>query len=331
MNQKDTFRTHLTAVHADFDIQHSHALLCMGSCFAEHIGDNLLRHKFSVSVNPAGILFNPHSIADSLQRMLHPQQVEEDSLFFNEGCWNSYAYHSCFSHPDKQCCLQQIQQRMAQAHDFLQRTDFLFITLGSNVVYRLKSSGEVVANCHRMPSGYFEKQAMDVEDMKTPLEQALQEVRALRPELRVILTVSPVRYIRNDFTENSYSKACLRVLAHDLCHKYAWISYFPAFEILMDDLRDYRFYASDRIHPSEEAVAYIWDYFSDTYFTEESLSLNRQTEAVYQAFHHRPAFPQTEAYRQFCLQSLEKIKNIQTLYSFLDFSEERTYFEQFIQ
>ena len=301
----------------------------MGSCFADHIGEQLKAHKFPVSVNPLGVLFNPLSIADSLQRLLHPRPLTEDSLFFHGDCWNSYAFHGRFSHPDKDCCLRQIQQSLDEARNFLLRTDFLFITLGSNGVYRLKSSGEVVANCHKMPAGMFEKQALSVEEMKKPFEDLLLEIQKVRPDIRILLTVSPVRYIKNDFTENSYSKACLRILVHELCRKYEWVRYFPAYEILIDDLRDYRFYAADRVHPSEEAINYIWNYFSDTYFTEEPLLLNRQLDEVRAAFQHRVLFPQTDAFRQFCRQSLEKINSLCALHPTLDFSEEKTYFEQF--
>lgn len=329
MDQNETFRTVIKSIPSTFEIAHSHQVMCMGSCFADHIGGQLKARKFRVSVNPLGVLFNPLSIAGSLERMLHPQPVDGETLFFNEGCWNSYAFHSRFSHPEKDVCLQQIRRSLEDAHAFLQHTDFLFITLGSNVVYRLKTNGETVANCHKMPAGTFEKQALSVEEMKDGFESVLLEVRKLRPDIRILLTVSPVRYIKNDFAENSYSKACLRVLAHDLCRKYSWISYFPAYEILMDDLRDYRFYASDRVHPSEEAVAYIWDCFSDTYFSRETRELNRQVEAVQSAAQHRPAFPQTEVYRNFCRQSMEKIGELTAQHPSLDFSEERMYFEQF--
>lgn len=330
MGQNETFRTIIKSVHSDFNISHAQSVMCMGSCFADHIGELLKRHKFSVSINPYGVLFNPLSIADSLQRMLHPKPVTEDTLFYHGDCWSSYAFHSRFSHPDKNCCLRKIQQGIDESHNFLQHADYLFITLGSNVVYRLKSSGEVVANCHKRPAVEFEKQALSVEEMEKPFESLLTDIRKIRPGIRIILTVSPVRYIKNDFTENSYSKACLRILVHELCQKHEWVSYFPAYEILMDDLRDYRFYAADRVHPSEEAIAYIWDYFSETYFTEESLILNRQIEEVRTAYQHRVQFPQTEAFQNFCRQSLEKISRLQSLHPALDFSEEKIYFEQFI-
>ena len=329
MIQNETFRTVIKSIPSAFEIAHSHRILCMGSCFADQIGGQLKARKFSVSVNPMGVLFNPLSIAGSLERMLHPQPVDGETLFFNDGCWNSYAFHSRFSHPEKDVCLQQIAQSQDDALAFLQQADFLIVTLGSNVVYRLKKGGEVVANCHRMPAETFEKQALSVEEMKPPFESVLLEMRKLRPELRVILTVSPVRYIKNDFAENSYGKACLRVLAHDLCRKYSWISYFPAYEILMDDLRDYRFYAADRVHPSEEAVNYIWNHFSAVYFTENTLSLNRRIGEIRSAAQHRPVFPQTEAYRNFCRQSMEKIGELMAQHPSLDFSEERMYFEQF--
>ncbi|MBO4281913.1 MAG: GSCFA domain-containing protein [Bacteroidales bacterium] len=324
--QTDTFRTPISIPEQAFRISHTHSLCCMGSCFAENMGGLFAAHKFQVSVNPTGILFNPLSIADSLNRAAEAADIEEGELFFHDGCWHHPAFHSRFSHPDKNVCLNQLRQSVQQTHAFLQHTDLLILTFGSNGVYRLKESGEVVANCHKLPAERFERQQLKVEAMRPIIENALLKVKSLQPSLRCLLTVSPVRYLQTDFSDNSYSKACLRMLAHDLCESHSWISYFPAFEILMDDLRDYRFYAADRIHPSEEAVRYLWDCFGSAFFTEETRTLNRRIEAVEAAFHHRTAFPGTEEDKRFRARSLEQLRQLRREHPYLDFSEEETHF-----
>lgn len=322
----DTFRTPISLQEQAFKIKHTNSLCCIGSCFAENMGGLFAAHKFPVLVNPTGILFNPVSIANSLRKAADKTDIREEEVFFHQGCWHHPDFHSRFSHPDKSECLGQVRKSIAKAHDFLQHADVLILTFGSNGVYRLKTTGEVVANCHKLPAERFERQALPVEAMLPIMEEALLKIKKSNASLQCILTLSPVRYLQQDFSENSYSKACLRVLAHELCERHSWICYFPAYEILMDDLRDYRFYASDRIHPSEEAIRYVWDCFASVFFTEETQALNKRIAALEAAYHHRTAFPGTEEDLRFRARSLEQLRQLQQLCPYLDFSAEEAHF-----
>jgi hypothetical protein len=253
-------------------------------------------------------------------RLTGDDEIGEGTLFFHEGCWHSFDFHSRFSHPDKNHCLEGMRDSIQQSRKFLQHSDFLLITLGSSVVYRLKQEGGVVSNCHKMPAGLFERRMLSVEEAADGLEAALRQVRTVRPELRCILTVSPVRYLGKDFSENSLSKATLRLVCQRLSERLEGICYFPAYEIMTDDLRDYRFYAADRIHPSEEAVEYIWQCFSSIAFSAETVALNRRIAALNAAMQHRPAFPESETYLRFRQQWQEELERLQREYPALDFT-----------
>ncbi|MBR4511623.1 MAG: GSCFA domain-containing protein [Bacteroidales bacterium] len=319
----ETFRTVIPLSPFPFAVSHSHRLLCIGSCFAERIGERLAERKFNILINPSGILFNPISVAECLNRLTEDTEIGEDRLFFHEGCWHSFDFHSRFSNPDREVCLQQMRDALHEGREFLQKTDFLLLTLGSNVVYRLKQDGHVAANCHKMPSQSFDRQMLSVDEAADVLEQALQRVKAIRPDLRCILTVSPVRYLGNDFSENSLSKASLRLVCQRLTEHVGGTFYFPAYEIMTDDLRDYRFYSADRIHPSDEAVEYIWNCFSYVAFSEETVALNKRIKALSAAMRHRPAFPQSEAYIKFLKQWHEELERLQAEYPMLDFNEKK--------
>lgn len=324
----ETFRTVIPLFKFPFAVSHSHRLLCIGSCFAERIGEMLGERKFNILINPSGILFNPLSVAECLNLLTEETEIGEERLFFHEGCWHSFDFHSRFSNPDKVVCLQQMRDSLREGREFLRKTDFLLLTLGSNVVYRLKQDGRVAANCHKMPAQSFDRQMLSVDEAAAGLEQALQRVKAIRPDLRCILTVSPVRYLGNDFSENSLSKASLRLVCQRLTEHVGGTFYFPAYEIMTDDLRDYRFYATDRIHPSDEAVAYIWQCLSSVSFSEETVALNRRLEALAAAMRHRPAFPQSEAFMRFRQQWQEELAHLRTEYPMLDFTAEERHFFQ---
>ncbi len=321
----ETFRTPIQIAASTRKISHQDIIFCIGSCFAENIGGRLREHKFRIMENPHGILFNPLSIGECLQQIL--QQREPDLPFYHNGLWQSYQFHGCFSNPDRETCIRGMREAGQKAYSFAQKTDWLILSLGSNVIYRLKENGNVVANCHKMPSGLFDRQALAFQQMQAPLQVALQLFKQLRPNLQCLLTVSPVRYIKNNFEENSYSKANLRILAHRLCESFDWISYFPAFEIMNDDLRDYRFYAKDRIHPSEEAIDYIWDCFSDVFFSDETKQLNSEIAQVRKSLMHNATFPESDAYRQFCETTLQQLNRLQTRCPALDWEEERRLLE----
>lgn len=324
-----TFRTTLHTENPGFFIRHEHRVMLIGSCFTEHIGAKLAAAKFRLSLNPNGIVYNPVSIARLLIRLSEPDTPEAaDDLFFHQGLWHSWEHHSDFSRPDQAEAHAAIQQSFAAARQFLLDTDFLILTLGSAQVFELRENGIVVANNHKMPAALFSEKRLSPSEIVDALLPALERIRLRRPSLKVILTVSPVRHVRNGLVENQRSKAALLLACASLCERLPDTVYFPAYELQMDDLRDYRFYASDMIHPSAVAVDYIWSFFSQCYFQPDTQQLIGRIAKIQQAAAHRPFNPDTPEHLHFLQNQIEAIAAMQAKHPELDFSAETALFRQ---
>jgi hypothetical protein len=304
-----------------------------GSCFTEHISDRLSQLKFSVCVNPHGILFNPLSVAKSLEACMNDGSsgLDPGMFHFNE-VWHNWDFHSRFSHPDKDLALRKMEDSLEEAGSFLKQADWLIITLGSAFQYFLKpgASGNeqeiAVANCHRAPAHWFEKKLLTIEEMSRRFEQVFGAVWEKNPGLRIIFTVSPVRHIREGLMENNRSKARLLELVHELAEKYEDIVYFPAYELLIDVLRDYRFYDLDMAHPNYQATQYIWEQFEQTFFGPESRELLLLLKDINIALQHQPRFPDTAAHRKFKESYLRKVLDLKKAYPYMDFEKELSCF-----
>lgn len=323
-----TFRTVFPVQRAPFALTHADRLLLSGSCFTEHIGARLALGKFTTLVNPNGIVYNPVSIARSLALLAGENAGAEDAVFKHNGLWHSWEHHSAFSKPGEQETLQGIRKARQEAADFLQKTSYILLTLGTADVFMLRETGGVVANCHKAPANWFDQRRLTVTETVQVLRDTLTRIKARHPAIQVILTVSPVRHLRSGFVENQRSKAVLVLACAELCEQFNFIHYFPAYELLLDDLRDYRFYAADMIHPNEQAIDYIWHYFSETYFTAETRVLLEQIGKVIAAARHRPFNPDTEEHRAFVQAQLEKIAELERRSPFINFEEERAIFYQ---
>lgn len=323
---KISFRTEIQIDKSNFDINHQHKILLTGSCFVENIGTKLQEKKFNVLTNPFGILFNPASIAQSIDDLIIKQAFTEDELvFFNEE-WVSFKHHSDFSNPDKAKCLKHINQVFLESKRFIRNADFLFITLGTSIAYRLHSSKNIVANCHKLPANQFEKIHLSTTESLELLAKSLTALRTVNPNIKIIFSLSPVRYIKDNFTENSLSKANLRVCIDELMKSFSNTYYFPAYEILMDDLRDYRFYNADKIHPSPLAIDYIWECFCQTYFNKETQSLNDALNTISNAYHHIVKKTNNAIVKKFKHTYLLKTNQLLKEYPFLDLKKEKIYF-----
>jgi len=300
-------------------------LLLTGSCFTEHIGNSLQDWKFDVLQNPNGILFDPASVASSLISYIDPKiYVEDDLVYFNE-LWQSWQHHSRFSNIDKEECLRAINASQQQAHVFLKSAQWLVITLGSAFSYRLKD-GQPVANCHRAPAQTFTKHLMTIEEINTALDGCLHQLRYINPELRVIFTVSPVRHIRDGVVENNRSKARLLETVHHLVGKFDRLYYFPAYELVVDVLRDYRFYDIDMVHPNYPATQFVLEKFAASCISEESQRLMEEVKKIVIARRHKAFQPATNAHKQFLESFREKTAELARLYPYLDLREELEYF-----
>lgn len=319
------FRTILPAAPGTFSIEHSDRLLLIGSCFTENIGAYLQDYKFNTLINPFGIVYNPVSIARCLMRLLNKNQYfTQDELFEHLGLWRSWEHHSRFSGPYADMTLQTINDNYQHAADHLQNSNRLLLTLGTSVVSILNETGQIVANNHKIPTQNFTSQRLSVALVSEVLGGVLEQVKAAIPDIKIVLTVSPVRHLRLGTVENQRSKAVLLLACDEICRALPdCTSYFPAYEWLMDDLRDYRFYAPDMIHPSETATAYIWQQFNDTFFTASVKSLNQRIEKIQAAVRHRPFNPDTPEHTAFKTEQLRRIEMLTAEYPYLDFSAEK--------
>ncbi len=321
------FRTILPVQPAPFSIGYEDSLLLIGSCFTENMGERLRAGKFRAKVNPFGIVYNPLSIALCLERLCGDvQPFEEQDLFENAGLWHSWEHHGHFSKPDKKEALGNINAALQTAAGHLKTTNRLLLTLGTAHVFSLRKTGQVVANNHKMPASLFEERRLSVPEMVEALVLVLEKIKLQNADLQVIVTVSPVRHIRNGLVENQRSKATLLLACEEICHTLPFAFYFPAYELLLDDLRDYRFYGPDMLHPSEVAADYIWQFFGDTFFSEDTRRLQARIEKIVTAARHRPFHADTPEHRAFAQGQLEAIDRLLKEYPELDFSEEIRHF-----
>lgn len=320
------FRLEFTPKAFDVKINHRHNLMLIGSCFTEQIGTKLASHKFSVLDNPNGILFNPISITRSISSYIDNKQYTAADLFYQNECWNSWEHHSRFSNPDKEKCLVGINESQTGAYEVLKNADWLLITLGSAFVYELDDKN-VVANCHKVPTDKFVKRLLSVEEVYAGLHEMIEKTIVFNPGLNIIFTISPVRHLRDGFVENNRSKATLIHAVHQLVENSKGCFYFPAYELIIDDLRDYRFFAEDMVHPNYAATNYVWRKFMATCIDEPSQHLMKEIAVIVAAKNHKPFNPSSEQHKKFLQTNLEKIKKLQQQYRYVNFEEELNYFE----
>jgi len=314
-------------------ISHRHKLLLMGSCFTENIGEKLDNYKFTTLQNPNGILFNPASVAEALTDYIEGKRVEESDLFcFNEG-WHSWKHHSRFSGITAGDALQKINDSTAAAHQFLKGADYVFITLGSAWIYALTEKamnakvGNVAANNHKAPADWFHRKLMTTEDVLRVLDNLIHRLFLFNPKLKIIFTISPVRHLREGVVENNRSKAVLILAVHHLVDKFDRLYYFPAYELVIDDLRDYRFYAEDLVHPNYFATQYVWEKLVDACMDEKTKVLMEDIHAVTLAFKHKAFNPHSEQHKKFLRTNYEKVVRLQQERPYLNFAKELKYFE----
>lgn len=320
--------------HIDFPINpikpaanYQDKLLLAGSCFAENIGARLQQYKFDVVNNPHGILYNPASIMQSMLACLDGKKYSKDDLFRHHGLWHSWEYHERFSHPDADTCLEMINMSMETAGKQLASADWLILTFGTAGIYRLKKDNRIVGNCHKMPSSDFEFNLMKPEEIISGFDNFMHQLFHINKIVKIIFSVSPVRYVRQGLVESNLSKAVLLYAVHHLVNKFDRLFYFPAYEIVTDELRDYRFYKEDMVHPNETAVQYVWDKFVKYFMSENTKKIMDEIYPVIQAVQHRPLHPDSEEYGQFTQMQLRKINTLEHRYPFLNFNKEKNVFK----
>ncbi len=314
----------------DKKIGHHQRILSLGSCFADNIAKRLQRTKFSTTASPTGILFNPESIACAIERFAEAGHninalPTKQELHQGGGVWFNYDFHSTFSHTDADTALEQMRSAVMLGAEALAKADVVIITFGTAFVYRIGS--KVVANCHKQPKATFTRQMLSVDNIVRRYTELLSGVLAGK---RVIFTLSPVRHLGDGLEQNSLSKATLRVAIAVIVRQADNADYFPSYEIMMDELRDYRFYADDMAHPSSLAVDYIWERFSQAAFAPETLDLIKRIDGITVATEHRPFNPESEAHRKFCQNMLKQIEQLNTENPAICFDLEKEYFKNYL-
>lgn len=302
-----------------FEIGYHHQMMSIGSCFAEHIGQRLEVLKFQQFLNPFGIVYHPLVIANLLGKLLSPQNISREALFQQQELWRHYDFHSRFAHPDKTVAFERMERQFEKAVHYLPQLDYLFISLGTAYGYRLRSTNAWVNNCHKQDGKLFFKERSSFDEITANLGEQLRALKAVAPKLKVIMTVSPVRHLRDGLLENQRSKATLLLAVDKLEHELSFVHYFPAYEIMLDELRDYRFYNSDMLHPSNLAINHIWESFKSCFFSEDTQSIVKRVDGINRSLQHRPQHPESKAAQQFQQQLQNRIKELEKEFDFLRF------------
>ena len=318
------FITYIDIPTTDLNIDHSTATMLLGSCFASRVGNRLQQHKFNVDVNPFGILYNPFSISGAIRRVLQRRGFTEADLVKHQGMYHSFMHHGDFSSPDKEAALKKISSRFEHATRAIRETDLFLITFGTSHVYWRMESGEVVANCHKFPEGEFHRARLTVDDIVEEWNELIGMLLEIRPHAKLLFTVSPIRHWKDGAHENQLSKSILHLSIDKLQRNFAdHVQYFPAYELMIDELRDYRFYDEDMLHPSPVAEEYIWQRFSGTFFSDQTRVINTEWARIRKSLEHRPLHPDGEMYSQFLKDTLLKLDTFSKKYPAISCQEER--------
>lgn len=323
------FRTVIKTEKYPFNINYDNLLMFIGSCFTENIGSELQKYKFNVEINPFGILYNPISIKKGIEFLYRKKQFSCDDLFFHNGCWHSPYYHGRFSFPDKNKTLDNINNTILKSSNYLKNAEFIFITFGTATVYETKEKNELVSNCHKLPAANFKRRLLNTEEIVIEYLRLINILKNINPKLKIIFTISPVRHIQDGLTGNFLSKSILMNSVMQIVKKIKNTFYFPAYEIMIDDLRDYRFYASDMLHPNETAINYIFGLFLKSFVNKKTHLIMNEIEQIIKAKNHKPINPDTNLFKDFVRKNISKINKLSTKYPEISFKEEKEYFENF--
>ncbi|WP_158840750.1 GSCFA domain-containing protein [Polaribacter sp. L3A8] len=299
-------------------IDYNSKIVLLGSCFSENIGDKLTYYKFQSNQNPFGILFHPKAVENLITNAINEKVYTVDDLTFQNERWHCFDAHSNLSSADKNELLNNLNTAISSTNNQLEAATHVIITLGTSWVYRFIETDTIVANCHKIPQKKFLKELLSVDEISESLEAIIELLKSINKEIKVLFTVSPVRHLKDGFIENTLSKAHLITAIHNILNE-GYTFYFPSYEIMMDELRDYRFYTEDMIHPNKTAINYIWEKFSETWFSESSKSMMKEIEVIQKGISHRPFNEKSAQHQQF-LKSLElKKSKIKTQLSFIKF------------
>lgn len=313
------FRTQIPISKSTNPIDYNSNIMSLGSCFAENIGDKFQYFKFQITTNPFGIIFNPVAIEMLISRVVNNKQFTENDIFFHNDLWHCYEVHSELSHPDKETFLTNLNLKIQQSHNLIIQSTHSIITYGTSWVYRNKQTGKIVANCHKIPQNQFEKEILSIQVIEQSIKNTIDLIRKINSSCHFIFTISPVRHIKDGFIENNISKSHLIAAIHSSNFQLPASSYFPSYEIMMDELRDYRFYAEDMLHPSQVAIGYIWERFVENYIFEENQTTMEEVSSIQKGLAHRPFHSHTADHQKFLNALNTKIRMLQKKFPHIKF------------
>jgi hypothetical protein len=311
-------------------INYNTPVMFIGSCFASEIGSRMTEGKMPVLINPAGVVYNPVSVANTIDLILGNRIFTGDDLYNYKGVNLSFLHYTDFSSEDTSRVLDKINSATQKAHSFLKKARFLFITFGTARVYRFKESNIIVSNCHKLPASFFSREILTVEEITSIWQDTFRRLHSFNKDLSVIFTISPVRHWKDGAHGNQLSKSILLLAVEKLLEHKSGGDYFPAYELVMDDLRDYRYYAEDMLHPSQTAIEYIWKAFTDCYFRPETYSLWKEVQGITKARNHRFLSDSKAGKREFADSILKKISAIEKKTPEIDLKDQRSYFLEMI-
>ncbi|MCG8733891.1 GSCFA domain-containing protein [Tenacibaculum finnmarkense] len=300
-------------------IDYNSKLLLLGSCFSENIGDKLSYYKFQSQQNPFGILFHPKAIEKLITDAINQKKYTEDAVFYHNESWHCFDAHSSVSSSDKKEVLNNLNTANTATFEYLKNASHLVITLGTSWVYREISSDAIVANCHKIPQKNFLKEILSIDEITESLDAIIALTKSVNPNISIIFTVSPVRHIKDGFIENQQSKAHLLSAIHQIIEPKNNTYYFPSYEIMMDELRDYRFYAQDMIHPNNTAINYIWEKFIEVWISENTQKTMKEVDIIQKGLAHRSFNPTSEAHQKFLKNIAQKKETLQKAFPFITF------------
>ena len=311
------FQTKVEIPQSKLKISYESQIMTLGSCFAENIGHKMKDVYFEADINPFGVLYNPVSISNSIRLLIEAKLFTYTYLFEHRGLWQSFSHSSQFTDTSVQKALNKINNRFESAVSSLEKTDFLLITFGTAWVFEEEKSGRVVSNCHKLPANNFKRRRLTVNEIVADYSELINQLISQFPAMELIFSVSPIRHWKDGAHENNISKSTLLLAIEELQKQFKNVHYFPAYEIQMDELRDYRFYTCDMLHPSEVAIDYIWQRFSDTYFDEVTNDMKKEFEQLRSDLSHRPLFPESEEFLKFQQLTTKRKTDLINKYPFL--------------
>lgn len=322
------FRTAVPVLKSTIEIDHQTPVAMIGSCFSDHMGEQLSRLKFRVLQNPFGVLYNPASIASALEIAIENRLPDPLSFIFHNQQWHSFDFHGSFSHPSREELITASKQTINNTHHFLKNAQMLFVTFGTAWVYKHIETNRLVANCHKIPAAAFERYRLPVSEISSSWISLIKQLTTFNPALKIIFTVSPVRHLKDGAHQNQLSKACLLLAIEEVQEHFPdTTSYFPSYEIVNDELRDYRFYGSDMTHMNEITVDYLFEKFSSVYFNNNTLQLNQQLEPIMKAVRHRLLSNNPEEIKKFAASMIKKLEKLEMNYPFVKLQTEKEYFK----